>query len=95
MTFRTWFEQPSPSAFAALGAFLLAGCAVRPDFVKPESELREALLAPRHEHAAVQSTSDAAVPEHGCRLFNDAVLTDLQERAFNWMPRRMTAKRCE
>jgi NodT family efflux transporter outer membrane factor (OMF) lipoprotein len=65
-------------AVCALSA--LAGCAAGPDFVKPASGLDRALLAPRHENAGAQSTSEAAVPERWWTLFNDGVLTELQAR---------------
>ena len=65
---------------ATLGALSLAGCAVGPDFVKPESGLGDVRLAPGPEHANLAPTP-AAVPAHWWLLFNDAVLAELQSRA--------------
>lgn len=66
---------------AALCAVSLAGCAVGPSFVKPESGLSEVTLVPRADYADVGRTSDSDVPSRWWMLFSDAVLTDLQLRA--------------
>jgi NodT family efflux transporter outer membrane factor (OMF) lipoprotein len=69
-------------AIATLGALLLAGCAVGPDFVKPQNELAEVQLAPQTEHASATPTTTAAVPAEWWWLFNDSLLAQLQARAF-------------
>ncbi|NUT87618.1 efflux transporter outer membrane subunit [Pseudomonas corrugata] len=82
-----FFESPQrilrrfSIGFIAMGAMTLAGCMVGPDFMKPANDLDALQLKPRPEHANVASTSDAAVPSQWWRLFNDAVLTQLQSRA--------------
>lgn len=65
----------------ALCAGLLTGCAVGPDFVKPDNRLGEVRLAPRAEYAEATPTSNADVPSAWWTLFNDAVLAQLQTRA--------------
>jgi len=81
MTSQPAVSQLQRYASATLCAVLLAGCAVAPDFVKPENELREVTLAPRADYANVAQTSDSNVPSQWWMLFNDAVLADLQLRA--------------
>jgi len=68
-------------AGVALCAFALAGCAAGPDFVKPESGLHEAALAPRQDYDGVAPASAAAVPPQWWLLLNDALLAELQSRA--------------
>lgn len=64
-----------------LCAVSLAGCAVGPDFVKPESGLHEVALVPRADYVDVAQPSDSNVPSQWWTLFNDALLADLQLRA--------------
>jgi NodT family efflux transporter outer membrane factor (OMF) lipoprotein len=66
---------------AALCAVSLAGCAVGPDFVKPQNDFRDGMPVPRQGDASVIPTADAAVPSQWWSLFNDAVLAELQLRA--------------
>jgi NodT family efflux transporter outer membrane factor (OMF) lipoprotein len=68
-------------AGTALCTLLLSGCAAGPDFVKPDSGLGAAVLAPRPDYAAGIPATDAAVPSKWWVLFNDPMLTDLQARA--------------
>ncbi|WP_338524993.1 efflux transporter outer membrane subunit [Pseudomonas batumici] len=75
------FSQLNRYASAALCAVSLAGCMVGPDFVKPDNGLHEAVLTPRQAPPDATRTSDAAVPSQWWRLFNDAVLAELQSRA--------------
>jgi NodT family efflux transporter outer membrane factor (OMF) lipoprotein len=65
---------------AALCAALLAGCAVGPDFTKPVTGLHEVALTPRADYASVPATTNAEVPSQWWKLFNDAVLDDLETR---------------
>ena len=81
MTSRPLISRLQRCASTALCAVSLAGCAVGPDFVKPDNKLREVELAPRADHAGVTQASDANVPSQWWTLFNDAVLTELQSRA--------------
>jgi NodT family efflux transporter outer membrane factor (OMF) lipoprotein len=64
-----------------LTPLLLTGCAVGPDFMKPESELDAAQLTPRPEHGSDTALLPAAVPSQWWQLFNDPLLTQLQSRA--------------
>lgn len=64
-----------------LCAVSLAGCAVGPDFVKPESGLHEVALAPRADYATTARISDSDVPSQWWLLLDDAVLAELQLRA--------------
>lgn len=78
--------QPVPSSSrrfvgAVLCAALLAGCAAGPDFAKPASGLREAVLAPRPDYPAAAPASNAAVPSRWWLLFDDPMLAELQARA--------------
>lgn len=68
-------------AVAALcAAAALAGCAVGPDFVRPDSGLSAAASHPPQDTVGVP-TSAEVVPSQWWTLFNDSVLTDLQARA--------------
>ena len=69
------------SASAALCAISLAGCAVGPDFVKPEDRLNEVKLASRGDFADAPQTNAATVPSQWWTLFNDMTLSALQARA--------------
>ena len=62
MTLQPLLSHLRQCAIATLGVVSLAGCAVGPDFVKPESGLSEVQLAPRPDQARVTLASDAAVP---------------------------------
>ncbi|OUL99820.1 multidrug transporter [Variovorax sp. JS1663] len=62
-------------------ALLLPGCAVGPDFVRPESGLHEVALTPRADHVGAMQPSGADVPTPWWTLFNDALLADLQANA--------------
>lgn len=68
-------------AGATLCALALAGCTVGPNFVKPETGLRLAILTPRQDYVSVGHTSNAAVPSQWWLLFNDPVLAELELRA--------------
>lgn len=81
MTSQSVLSQLQRCARATLCAVSLAGCAVGPDFVKPESGLREVTLVPGADYANVAQTSDSDNPSQWWMLFNDAVLADLQLRA--------------
>lgn len=60
---------------------LLVGCAVGPDFVKPDDRLAAVQLSPRADYTQAQETSAANFPSSWWTLFNDGVLADLQARA--------------
>ncbi|NMF89010.1 efflux transporter outer membrane subunit [Aromatoleum petrolei] len=81
MTSHPVLSQLRRCASATLCAASLAGCAVGPDFVKPESGLHEVALVPRADYADVAPTSDSDIPSRWWLLFNDAVLAELQLRA--------------
>lgn len=66
---------------ASCVALLLSGCAVGPDFVRPENKLHEIALTPRADYAGALRPSDSDVPSQWWTLFNDALLADLQLRA--------------
>lgn len=57
-------------------ALLLAGCAVGPDYVRPDSTLPE-----QHKEAVAESTVSAPVNPEWWTLFNDATLNQLVEQA--------------
>lgn len=79
-----------------LCAAALAGCALGPDFVQPESGLHEVALAPRPDHASATPTSSAAVPAQWWLLFNDPMLAELQARALaDNLDLHMAAERVE
>jgi NodT family efflux transporter outer membrane factor (OMF) lipoprotein len=61
--------------------FSLPGCAVGPDFVKPENTLADIKLTARGDYADAPETSAADVPVEWWALFNDPILTQLQSRA--------------
>ena len=69
------------SPLALCAALLLSGCAVGPDFVKPESGLHQVVLQPAADHAVTVQPSAADVPAQWWLLFNDALLANLQVRA--------------
>ena len=71
----------SGCAIAVLCAVSLAGCAMGPDFLRPDNRLGEAKLAPRTDHAGGIPTSGTDVPSEWWTLFNDAMLAELQARA--------------
>lgn len=81
MTSRPLLSRYHRWASTALCAVSLAGCAVGPDFVKPDNRLGEVRLAPRADYAGATPTSNADVPSEWWTLFNDAVLAELQARA--------------
>jgi NodT family efflux transporter outer membrane factor (OMF) lipoprotein len=82
MTSHLTLFRPGPRGSAALCvALLLSGCAVGPEFVRPESGLHEIALTPRADDAGPVHTSDSAVPAQWWTLFNDALLVDLELRA--------------
>lgn len=64
-----------------LCTLLLAGCAVGPDFEKPENGLGEVQLAPRSDHMGVAQPSSGDIPAQWWMLFNDGLLADLEEKA--------------
>lgn len=59
---------------------LLVGCAVGPDFVRPDSGLEQAVLTPRDGVGMGESTP-VPVPSRWWTLFNDDLLTALQAQA--------------
>src|SRR3546814_10259748 len=65
----------------ALPIFSLVGCAVGPDFVKPDDRLATVQLSPRADYAQPNETSAANFPSSWWTLFNDPVLAGLQSRA--------------
>jgi NodT family efflux transporter outer membrane factor (OMF) lipoprotein len=73
--------RPRLRASATFCLVILSGCAVGPDFVRPQSGLHEAVLAPRADYALAEQPSSSAVPAQWWTLFNDPMLTDLQRRA--------------
>lgn len=78
--------HPAPSrlklrASATLCVAFLSGCAVGPDFVRPENGLHEIALTPRADYVDVVQPSDSEVPSQWWTLFNDPLLADLQLRA--------------
>lgn len=83
MSSRPLLSRFQRSAGAMLYVILLAGCAVGPDFRKPENELGKIELAPRADYADAPRTSDANVPSQWWMLFNDAALAELQSHAQN------------
>lgn len=64
----------------ALCTVSLAGCAVGPDFVRPDSPY-ERELAPMENDVRIARMSDAEVPSEWWKLFDDSLLTQLQQRA--------------
>ncbi|WP_457967012.1 efflux transporter outer membrane subunit [Pseudomonas sp. R4-84] len=85
-----------PAITAALGAACLAGCMVGPDFTRPENGLDAAQLTPRQEHRGEPRSSTAAVPMQWWRLFNDALLSQLQARTLEGnLDLQMAAERIE
>ncbi|MFP2769877.1 MULTISPECIES: efflux transporter outer membrane subunit [Oceanisphaera] len=60
---------------------LLAGCAVGPDFVKPDDRLANARLSSGTDNASLHELLAVNVPVQWWTLFNDPILTDLQDRA--------------
>jgi NodT family efflux transporter outer membrane factor (OMF) lipoprotein len=81
MTSQPLLSQLLRQAGMALCTISLVGCAVGPDFVKPDDRLAAAQLSPRADYAQPQETSAASLPSSWWILFNDSVLTDLQSRA--------------
>ena len=65
----------------ALSILLLAGCAVGPHFVQPDNSLPGTPLSPRDDYRHMQETSVVNVPVQWWVLFNDPILTELQQRA--------------
>jgi NodT family efflux transporter outer membrane factor (OMF) lipoprotein len=62
-------------------ALMLCGCAVGPEFARPESGLDNIALTPKGEYDGGAQPSDAGVPSQWWTLFNDPLLADLQSRA--------------
>jgi NodT family efflux transporter outer membrane factor (OMF) lipoprotein len=78
--------HPKPSrlqlrASATLCIAFLSGCAVGPEFVRPDNGLHELTLTPRADYIGAVQPSNSDVPSQWWTLFNDALLTDLQLRA--------------
>lgn len=89
----TRLRQRSLAAFLAAS---VAGCAMGPDFAKPETGLSEAVFMPRDAHGELDNASGASVPLQWWTLFNDAALTELQARAqVGNLDLRMAAERIE
>ncbi len=74
---RSKLRHAAAMAFCSLS---IAGCAVGPDFVRP-GNLHERELAPREDDGVIAGMSDADVPTAWWKLFDDALLAELQERA--------------
>ncbi|THD05716.1 multidrug transporter [Panacagrimonas perspica] len=68
-------------ASVALCAALLAGCAVGPDFTRPENGLGDVVLAPREMYEGSSALSNVAVPSQWWKRFDDALLAELETRA--------------
>jgi NodT family efflux transporter outer membrane factor (OMF) lipoprotein len=66
---------------ASCVALLLSGCAVGPEFARPESGLHEIALTPRADSPGAIQPSDSDVPLQWWTLFNDVLLAELQSRA--------------
>lgn len=81
MTFHWFSSQLQRCAGAAFCAVSLAGCAVGPDFQKPDLGLHELALTPRQADASVATMTASEVPAQWWTLFNDEVLADLESRA--------------
>ena len=96
MMLRPLLSSQLCKASAALSMFLLAGCAVGPDFAKPDDRLSDVRLSPRTDDAAVHELSAVNVPMKWWTLFNDPLLTDLQDRAqFGNLSLQMASERIE
>ncbi|MCC2597777.1 efflux transporter outer membrane subunit [Pusillimonas sp. MFBS29] len=59
----------------------LVGCTVGPNFIPPDSELSQVILAPRTGYRVPLSISDADVPKMWWLIFDDPLLAKLQRRA--------------
>jgi NodT family efflux transporter outer membrane factor (OMF) lipoprotein len=81
MTLRLAHSQLQQGISALICAVALAGCTVGPDFVKPGSDLQDAILLPREEHASTVPTSGDEISCQWWLMFNDETLADLQLRA--------------
>lgn len=68
-------------AITTLGALALAGCMAGPDFTPPDPALQSLALAPSEARENLLRPSAGPVPAQWWRLFNDALLTQLQARA--------------
>ncbi|TVT32137.1 efflux transporter outer membrane subunit [Shewanella algae] len=96
MMLRPIFSSRLCEASVALSMLLLAGCAVGPDFAKPDDRLSDVRLSPRTDDAAVHELSAVNVPMKWWTLFNDPLLTDLQDRAqFGNLSLQMASERIE
>ena len=69
------------SAGTLLSTALLSGCAVGPDFVRPNSGLEQAALTPRVSYPDGVQPNAAAVPSRWWTLFDDPVLAQLEAQA--------------
>jgi len=81
MTSQPLLSQLLRQAGSALFTISLVGCAVGPDFVKPDDRLAAVQLSPRADYAQPNETSTANFPSSWWTLFNDPVLAGLQSRA--------------
>src|SRR3546814_17545797 len=81
MTSQPLLSQLLRQAGTALCAISLVGCAVGPDFVKPDDRLASVQLSPRADYAPPNETSAANFPSSWWTLFNDDVLADMHARA--------------
>lgn len=64
-----------------LSAILLSGCAVGPDFIRPETRLEQAALIPRKSYPDTVQPTGSDLPSNWWTLFNDSVLTQLEIKA--------------
>lgn len=60
---------------------MLTGCAVGPNFLRPESGLHAAVFQPRTGNAGNTPIAESGAPSHWWTLFNDPILTSLESRA--------------
>lgn len=59
----------------------LTGCSVGPDFLRPDNALDGINLQPRADYTSFYQTSGNAIPANWWSLFNDHLLTALEEKA--------------
>ncbi|KIZ36945.1 RND transporter, partial [Stutzerimonas stutzeri] len=82
-----------PRLLAGALAAALAGCAVRPDFVKPTPAAPDDWTSWRSGDASLRIPTEAtqALPAQWWQAFNDATLDALQRRASDASPDLHTA----
>ncbi|MEG3765805.1 efflux transporter outer membrane subunit [Alteromonas sp. 14N.309.X.WAT.G.H12] len=70
------------SSLAAAMVFL-TGCTVGPDYVSPDISLNTLKLGSSSHYSQTYRVSDEAISKQWWSLFNDPILSDLEERALN------------